>query len=469
MKWLVRSPVHGDQPWAVQIEAIRRSDGAPKYAYLLDMGLGKTALTFNDYLNFDDVDLCLVIVPNSFKLDWAMVPAAWGRPDIPGKYWPKHPLPWDDEVGLYAINYEAVRGELRHDLYKLMARRSCMLVIDEATAIKNPGSSTAKVVLELAKRATRVRLLNGTPLAQNVEDYYQQLRCVGKLNGWMPIAFRNRFAEMGGYMGQQVVGVRNEEELAEILDSCSFRAVKSEWRKDLPPRVYIDPIHVEMTKKQEQHYREMMSEFYTQVAGLDVTAEMVLTQYDRLRQISGCLAISGSDVRLIEQPENNPKLRAVLDVHASGQGKGKTIVVYTYRASGEMLFGSFSKRGLHPAWLRGQMKPEILVEEKRKFNEDPACRVMIAQEDAACRGHTLIGGEGDDSCCRMAFYEQNFSYWMRAQMEDRNYRGSQKETCHVYDIVTSPMDQFVIDTVRGKKELAQRMDEMVEAIGGKKL
>lgn len=461
--WWLNHRVFGDKPWAVQTEAMRRSEGRPKYAYWLEQGLGKTPLTFNDYIDSNDVDLMIAIAPNSFKIDWTVVPEEWGRPDIPAWFHPKHPVPWKEEVGVFALNYEAARTSLRYDLQRLLEERRCLLVIDEATAIKNYSSATFKAVLELAKRATRVRLLNGTPLAQNVLDYYAQLRCVGELNGWRPLAFRNRFAEIGGFMGKQIVGMKNEEELARILDHAGFRALKTDWRKDLPPQITVDPVHVEMTSKQARHYREMMEDFFTQVNDLDVAAELVLTQYDKLRQISSCILMSGEQAEQIEPPESNPKMNAVWDIHDSGPGK--SIVVYWYKSSGEALFDRATKLGYKPAVIRGRMDPAYLLEEKRRFNDDPDCRVLIAQEDAACRGHTLIGGEGrNNRCSKTVYFENSFAYWQRAQMNDRNHRGAQDEPCNIYDIITSPMDKFALDTVREKKSLADRVDEAIALV-----
>ena len=465
-KWLLNHVEHGDKPWAVQAEAMRRSEGKARYAYFLEQGLGKTSLTFNDYVNNDDGDLCIVVAPQSFKGEWPLVSAEWGRPDIQGGSWPKYKLPWDWETGVYAINYEATRSNVARDLQKLFERRKCLLVIDEATAIKNPDSATTKGVIELAKRATSVRLLNGTPYAQNVMDYYPQLRAIGELNKWMPITFRNHFAQIGGFMGKQIVGIKNVEELGEILDGCSFRALKSEWRKDLPPQIVVDPIHVEMTNRQLRHYMEMMEHFYTCVNGLDISVEMVLTQYDKLRQISSCMVMDGDKRELIEPYEKNPKFQAAFDLHEGREGK--TILVYWYKETGRMLYEAAEKRKLNPAILRGGMDSDDLVNNKLRFNDNPDCRIIVVQEQAGCRGHTLLGGKGKDRCNKMVFIENSFAYWMRAQMQDRNHRGAQDQECNIFDIVTSPMDELALAIIKGKKDIADMLDKIVKLVHSRK-
>jgi len=466
MTWYLNHKTHGNKPWAVQAEALKRSHHRNKYGFWMEMGLGKSPLALNEFiqlLNDDVVDLMVVIAPNSFKLDWVLLPEEWGVPYIASGLWPRDQLPEAARGYLYVINYEAVRSSNQRAFQEFLERFRCMLVIDESSKIANPSSDTTKAVIELAKRAVIVRELNGTPMTQSVMDYYGQLRALGELNGIKSTAFRARYADMGGYMGKQVKGIReeNKEELYKMLERCTFRALKSDWRKDLPPQVF-SIVHLEMTEKQRAHYREMLSDFFTTVSEVDVQAELVLTQMLRLQQISSCLAIDGERYKFIEKPENNYKLKAVLDLHASGSGK--SIVVYTYKLSGDLIEESLRKEKLNPARIKGGMSPQELIREKQRFNEDPSCRVLVGQENATCMGHTLIGGEGNDACYRVIFYENSFSLRDRLQMQDRIHRGSQKETCDYYDLVISPIDEAVIQALTAKKNLADAVDAVTAAV-----
>ena len=457
--------MHGDKPWAVQVEAMKRAEGHDRYGWHLDCGLGKSSLTFNDYINDNDVDLMVVFAPNSFKLDWTQMPAEWGRPDVSSWVHPKAPPPFKEEIGVYAINYEAARSGAFDGLEKLLATRKCMMVIDESTAIFNPQSQISKGVRALAKLATKVRILNGTPMVKSAMDYYSSLRCLGKINGMNPYQFRNRYCVLGGFQGKQVIGVNPEREgeLMELLDSCSFRALKKDWRADLPPQIVVDPTRLEMTPKQRRYYGEMLRQFRTMIdSGLEITADMALTQMGKLRQISSCLAMQDGDVRFFEEAKDNPKIQAALDIHESGYGKSLLVCVHV--AVVDTLIDICTKRGYNPAFIRGSMKPEDLITQKDRFNNDPDCRTMICQQAAACRGHTLVGGEGNDSCNKTVYVENDFSLYQRLQMNDRNYRGAQAEPCLIYDLVTSPIDEFVIDTLRKKQNMAERMDRLVLAV-----
>lgn len=465
MTWHLNHRVFGTKPRAVQAEGMRRSKGHKKFGQWLEQGLGKTALDLNEFIESDDTDIQIVICPNSFVGDWVLAPDEWGVPWIPSGLRKRDPFPADDQkYGLYAVNYELARDkEFNRKLQKFMERRRCKLTIDESTAIKNPSTSTFRAVIEFAKRAVMVRELNGTPLTQDVTDYYGQLRALGQLNGMEPTVFKNRFAEKGGFYGRQIVGTRNEQELGRILDDCTFRALKKDWRKDLPPKIYV-PVHLEMSNRQRQHYALMMEEFYTMVEGEEITADMVLTQMGKLRQISSCMLMQDGEHWFFEQPRDNPKLKATLDIGASCPGK--FIVSHFYKPSGEMLFEALRKEGYNPARIKGGMKPEQILHEKRRFNEDGTCRALVGQQDATGRGHTLIGsGLGKDRCSTLIFYENDYSSYWRQQMEDRNYgRDEANIGSMVYDLVASPMDAKGVGILRKKKDLADCMDEIIAEV-----
>lgn len=473
VRWHLKHERFGRKPWAVQEEAMRRAAGRNKYGQWLEQGLGKTPLTLNEFIDYDHVDCLVEIAPNSFCEDWKLAPAEWGVDFIQSGSWgSKDPLPLEQRgPASYVFNYESIRWSKRGErgyaaAEALLKSRPCMLVIDESKAIGNPSSNTTKGVLNLCKYAKVVRELNGTPMTESVLDYYGQLRALGELNGWNPYNFKNRFAVKGGFMGRQILrgeaGIKNADELATIIDGCTFRALKADWRKDLPPQIPVS-IHYEMTDNQRRHYDTMMEEFYASITDDDtITAELVLTQLDKARQISSCLLLDGNKHWWIEPPDKNPKVRALLDDISSNPGK--SIVVYYYKQSGEMLYEILKREGYAPAVIRGGMKSEETKEEKNRFNNDPACRVIIGQEVSMARGHTLLGQIGKDRCSRTSFYEQHFGLYWREQIKDRNHRGEQDETCWLVDYIGSPIEQIIVDGLVQKKAAADLMDKFVKAV-----
>lgn len=451
-------------PYPVQIEALKRSHGHDKYAYFAEMGLGKTALVLNDYVeNFADrIHTIIVIAPASFKKDWTLAPAEWGL-NFDCRLWPTDEMVqgYPGRVVLNSINFESVRGRGYEPLKRIMDKYPCLLIVDESSAIKNFQSENYRVVLDLSKRAKAVRLLNGTPMVQNVMDLFGQFKCIGQLNGMNPYAFRNRFAMLGGFMGKKVVGVRNEDELHAIQESCSFRAVKTDWWEGCPEKLSI-PINLEMTNKQRKHYKEMLDDFITLVNGQEFTANMVISQADKLRQITSGLILGEGKVEFIEDIKDNPKAKAALDLMDSSPTK--MIVVHFYREMGFALYDFFKKKKLNPAYIRGQMKPDELQEQKKKFNDDSTSRLMVAQISSASLAHTLIGQEGDDRCHREFFHDHTFSLKDRLQMEDRIHRGKQDRGCLYFDPVMSPVDSAQLNALAHKGSMADLIVNAVRAL-----
>lgn len=466
VKWHLKHETYGRKPWPVQEAYLKAAAGHERFGNHSEQGLGKTASNLNEFVSFDDIDLNIVLAPSSFVADWTLAPAEWGLGFLRTGMWHTDDLPFDWETGVYGIAHETLRGSkrAREALLELFKKRRCMLTFDESTGIKNHSSLLAKYCVgQLSKEAKYVRLNNGTPIVQNVLDYYAPLRMLGGIDGINPFAFRNRYAKMGGYMGKQIIGINEDrkEELARILNSCSFRALKRDWRKDMPEQVEV-PVHLTMTDRQLQHYKTMMQEFYALIGEEEVSADMVLTQRIKLQQISSCLLMKDGLSFWLEEPSHNPKLKAALDLMATGHGK--MIVVYFFNPSGRMLIEQFKLAGLRPAWLTGGMKAEEIVEQKRRFNEDSDCRVLVGQIDQTSRGHTLLGKKGRDRCYKLFFYETSLSLMHVSQVSDRNHRGDQDETCYLYWPICSPIDQINMDILTKKRTMAAGMDALINEV-----
>ncbi len=461
--WRLKHKKYGIEPWAVQREALNRSEGKDRFAHFLEQGLGKTALILNEFLHYSDLGLvnCLFILcPDSFKLSWANAFEEWGIIDLPIGVWP-NPFPkGNPALVAYIMNWEAIRTKSGIDFIAGL-KRKVFLACDETSYIKNPRAKVSDRAIMVARYAKMVRLLNGTPQTKSIEDYYAQLKCLNELDGLLPTTFRHRFAEMGGFERRQVVGTRNEKEFAQILSRCSFRATKAEWRKDLPARV-ITTVPVEMTKAQQKHYKEMKRDFLTVIGEEKITAQLVLTQLGKLRQISSCIVMQTGNETLIEPLEKNPKFLAFLDLFNAQTNK--VIVVYNYKLTGKNLGEFLTKEKIKFACIKGQMLSIEVEAQKDFFNNNPACRVILCQQAAACMGHTLLGGKGPDRCNTMIFVENSFSLRDRLQMLDRNHRGEQDQACMVYDLVASKTEAKIIQALNENKAAADILDEIVNML-----
>lgn len=479
--WLINST-----PREVQMEALRRSYGGFKtrdtlseiprptrlhagratgWGHYLEMRLGKSALAIAEFELFardDEVEGMVVAAPASFKEGWmkeaekAGTLSMWRVFDnscvkemhqFAGMARSKG-VPW-----VAVINYESIRlKESKETIISIMSKGRVGLVIDESIKIKNHTSLQTKAVLAIAKEAYFVRNLSGLFMTKGPQDVYPQLRAMRRMNGLNFYSFRNRFCKMGGYKAKKIVGAKNEGELRAELNSTSFIAKKADWGLKPAEREVIRQ-QLTMTPKQKRVYKEIDREFVSLLdTGEEISVDMVLTKLIKLQQISSGFVRHEDKVIAIEDPKKTPKMRQLMDMME--EIDGKVIIVYVYKASGDLLLEQLAE--FKPAVIRSadwMRKNGITYEdEKARFNEDPECRVAIVQIVAGKYGHTLIGAPGD-RCRYMAFYEHTFSLDDRSQIEMRNTYFDQDWANTYVDFVSSPVEARALKALQDNEDL----------------
>lgn len=207
------------------------------WAILYEQGLGKTAPTIRTIEHLyrqDRIDAVIVIAPNGVHRNWVSdeLPKHAGMP-YRALDWHSDRQKGQDkaferllaptpgrrtELAYFAMTYDAMltpRGRtalLRYCVGELDPKRGTpvpggwkarfprfMLVIDEASKVRNPEAQRTKKVDALRKFASFVRLLNGTPIGNSALDIYSQMKLLDD-KFWIRhgigsfVAFRSRFA-----------------------------------------------------------------------------------------------------------------------------------------------------------------------------------------------------------------------------------------------------------------------------------
>ena len=438
-------------PFQVQMNALQAAYGKPGFGYFLEMGLGKTAVTLAEFIDLhlsNKVDGLIVICPNSLKKNWLNEADKMGVTLGTALAWPSRMASRPATPWLFTMNYEAVitRDGFSY-LSSLLATKRCMLVLDESTQIKNPQAKRSKTLIALSKFATYRRVLSGAPITQGPQDLWAQMRFLGFLSGVNFYAYRNTFCVMGGWQGKQIVGVKNEERLNALIKECGYRANKKDWL-DLPEKIYQSR-YVTHTPHQKKHYKEMVEILGTSINQKVIDVTMVLTQMQKLQQIGSGFIIDKDGVAH-PIPGTNPKLEIVQEILEDAPGK--TIIFTHYTFSGALLKSTL---GVKATFIHGGMKPGEVSACVDRFNNDPSCRVIIAQIQSGKYGLTLLGGaDEEDRCTTTIFYENSFSLDARIQAEDRNHRIGQKSSVVYIDLIGSEIDELAIKALRDKKHVA---------------
>lgn len=166
-------------------------------------------------------------------------------------------------------------------------------IYDEAHYMKNYKSKRTKAALKL--NATRHFLLTGTPMLNRVDELWPLLHKIDPEAYPSYWGFRTRYAVMGGYKNKQIVGVKNEKELTERLQSVMLRRLKKDVL-DLPD-VQIIQRRVDLADEQRKIYDELIENMTIQIGDSESEIENALTKFLRLKQICGTTKpFTGNDV-----------------------------------------------------------------------------------------------------------------------------------------------------------------------------
>jgi hypothetical protein len=475
--WLLNST-----PRLVQIEALRRSFGgftlyenknsvpslrqfrsgpARGWNHYLEMRLGKTPLLLNEFeLLKNEARVCRTIVfcPNSFKQGWVDEAAQSGA-SVPWMTWESgsheaaHTFAMQSkgEFGI-AINYEALKSANCQKFLERWADEWCLLVNDESIKIKDHQALQTKAVLLIARNAGFVRNLSGLPMTQGPHDLYPQLRAIRQLSGMNFYAYRNLYCKMGGFKNKKVVGAKDPIKLGQLLATCSFIAKRKDWSEPTVPEYYIEQLP--MTVAQKRHYDEMDKDMLTILeSGQEISVDLVLTKLMKLQQISSGFIYCGQGLaEYIQPPNTTPKMTKLLDMME--ETANKVIVVYNYKESGDALLTCLKK--WNPAIIRGaewmKQHNRNVDTEKKTFNNNQSCRVMILQTVSGKYGHDLSGTMGN-RCGTMVFYENTYSLDDRTQVEARNTAAFQDWTNTYHDFVCSKVEKNAVAALERKENV----------------
>jgi SNF2 family DNA or RNA helicase len=327
-----------------------------------------------------------------------------------------------------------------------------MIICDESQRIKTPSARQSKAMHQLG-RLTKYRLiLTGTPVTQGPLDFFSQYKFLDpSIFGNSYYAFRARYAIMGGYEKRQVVGYQNLPELIRKAHSIAFRVTKAE-ALDLPEQ--IDQLrYCELEPKAAKLYWQLAKQSIAELSEEKViTAANVLARLLRLSQVAGGFLGDGEGG---VQQVSTAKLDLLDEVLGDLLDAGKKVVIFArflpeIAAIRKKLDGK--KAGY--AWITGEVKQEQRGEEVRRFQEDPDCRVFLAQIQTAGLGITLHAAD------TAIFYSLDYSFANYDQARARIHRIGQRNACtYIHLVAQGTVDEKVLAALQAKKSVA---DEVVD-------
>lgn len=473
-------------PRAHQKKALELTRGKRLYAYLCEMGTGKSKMVLDEWAERVEAgtvhDLLIVAPAGSYR--------NWDRdkgPEQPSEL-RKHlseamfsqvsSCAWVSGAGkgaqralagflalrkrprVLVVNVEALStaaGAVQACLtFLAVPGRRTMLVVDESTTIKNDKAKRTKVLSRMKDLADIRRILTGLVAPRSPLDLFSQFEFLDwRILGHKSIfTFKRRYCVMENIKvagtdkeGKRVlrdvsvvVAYKNVGELQGKIAPYSYRVLKSDCL-DLPPKIYMRR-DVELTEEQKRVYNEMVLFSTAELKDkVHITATMVITKILRLHQIVCGHTVDEEGVTHDVKSKRIEALMEVLDEH-----QGKVIIWVNYRheipkiiEALEKEYGEGSTAQFHGGNKATRGKDEA------DYLSSPLCRFMVATQSAGGRGNTWVNAN------LVIYFSNNHDLELRMQSEDRCHRDGLKHSVTYIDLVCAgTIDEKILGALRKK-------------------
>lgn len=415
-------------------EAGYRWLSSKRYAYLADEpGLGKTAqaITAADALGAKDI---VVVCPAVVRPQWpeqVRYFSAASRPVQTIYALKETPA----ESGLVVMSFDAAR--VNADKIK----RADVLIVDEAHNIKGIDAAQTKALLGksgLIHRVGAAWFLSGTPTPNgDPRELWPTMYVCGAVKlRYDP--FQDRYCKgfLGPY-GYQRTGLKNVEELKDLLDGFMLRRKKEDVMDQLPA-LHIDALPVEAGPVDEEIYffdwwRQGVNVLHDRVNTEIKLMETMVETAARARacerarlagieNLGAAVTTSRRYIALQKAPAVAELITHELRVHAY-----KKVLVFAVHRDPIVEIRNLLFKEFRAVLLFGGTTPSARATNLAKFKENPKCKVLICNIEAAGTG--LDGLQ--HVCDEIIFLEQDFTPGRNAQAIMRLHRLGQKKRVRV--------------------------------------
>lgn len=263
-----------------------------------------------------------------------------------------------------------------------------LIVVDESHKIKSAQGNASRLLARVTKYVRRRVLLTGTVMPHSPMDVFGQWRFLepyafGELqpDGTRRQAtfgtFKERYAKIGGWMGKEVIGFQNLDEMQAIMARNSIVARKEE-ALDLPPTTDVE-LAVHLSPQESKVYSEMKEQLASQLAqGQMATVTSRLTQMLRLRQItSGHLPDDQGSLNII----GTSKVDTIRSLcHDTLAGEKRIVIFALFSAEIEMLTKALAQKGTEIMEITGATDTDERLRMRLRFGSDAPQRMIIVAQ-----------------------------------------------------------------------------------------
>jgi superfamily II DNA or RNA helicase len=415
-----------------------------------DMGLGKTVMVLAllearrqqraPSSTADDPGPSLAVVPRSLVFNWKQEAARF----TPKLRVLEHTGAGRLAPGEHFEGYDLVLttyGTLRRDAGAFARTRFDYAILDEAQAIKNASTDSAKAARLL--QADHRLALSGTP----VENHLGEL--------WSLFEYLNPgMLGKASVFQQEGAGLRSPDErtrrlLARALRPFILRRTKEQVARDLPPKVEqtlyceLEPGQRALYNELRQHYRRALLGRLDE-AGLKRAKIQVLEALLRMRQAAchpGLIDPKRADESCAKLDALMPQL---LEVVAEGH---KALVFSQFTSFLAIVRAQLLREGIVFEYLDGRTRdrgPRV-----ERFQTDPGCPLFLISLKAGGLGLNLTAAD------YVFLLDPWWNPAVEAQAIDRTHRIGQSRQVFAYRLVVrDSVEEKILELQRTKRALA---------------
>ena len=411
-----------------------------------DMGLGKTLQTITfiqNVLNKRTGASIMIIAPASLIYNWQrefnrFAPGV----DVEllvGTKAERIQKKAESTASVWITSYPLIQRD--SELY--VDEKIDVLILDEAQAIKNDTSKTAKSVRAI--QASSTFALTGTPIENRLDELYSLFHTL--LPG--SLGTKKAFKEM------------QSSDIAKRVKPFILRRMKKEVLTELPDKIELTQ-YIDLTDDQKKLYAVQVKELTKDVEEAARTGQFqekrmqFLAGLTKLRQI--CChpnLVANSD-----KTYTSGKLDRLVEYVEEGLAAGQRMVIFSqFTSMLAIIREAFAKRDWTYHYLDGQTPTAERLQLTERFNEGEHELFLISMK-AGGTGLNLTGGD------TVILYDTWWNPAVEQQAADRVYRFGQKKNVQVVKFIsTGTIEEKMLALQEKKKHLIEEVIQSGEQTG----
>lgn len=445
-------------PHNYQQYAISFIESHPIAAVLLDMGMGKTAITLMavEYLMYEQFEICkvLVVCPLRVTRTWKDEIEKWEQ--LSGTRYSivtgtaaqrKKALAADADI--YIINRENVPW--------LIEKSGCpfmfdMVVIDELSSFKNHQTARHKAIMRVRPKVRRIVGLTGTPASQGLMDLFAEFKLLdmGQRLGRFIGQYRLNYFKPDKVNGPIVYSYKllpgAEEQIYDKISDITI-SMKAVDHLEMPELISTEyPVYLD--EKEMEKYESLKKDLILSTTEHEVTAANAASLVNKLSQMANG-AVYTDDTEAVTF--HGRKLDALEDIIEAANGK-QLLVAYWFKHDYTRIVQRLEKLGV------GYMKIDS-DESITKWNNR---EIPVALIHPASAGHGLNLQKGGNT---MVWFGLTWSLELYQQCVCRLYRQGQTEdtVTIIHLIAQGTVDEKIMKALSMKDTTQAALIDAVKA------